>query len=582
MKLNPIVLKAIAMIIVALCWSTSVWGAGPYKVYTVHSHGNQDVLCDSYTVQKNEHVWQILRRKGRIAERDFPKFAAILKDLNPHIKDIDRIYPGQQILVPLKQMGVSKQASDGSTRYVTIPMIPDVLYKTQHVRQDDSVSKIVMAHLGLPWRQIPKDYFRTFKQLNPDITNLALVYPGQTIRVPDLTAKEPSKTEPGDADARKRLQARLTPEKPPIPPSVETQRSRRDVALLNKIMSESVSQLGGQVLASGQCYFPQKGKDDLRLDLAAFPVIELEDGRHLLLETGQGLPEHMEVGISAFWKDLMIIPIDPKATNEGVVDRVFHSVLGKKVQKVLDLPALDDGVRVTVRGDWIYPVDTREGSESAYKCITLIEDPDEYTSPSVVEYLVKENIQVVDIMPGESNKEEAQVSEEAVFKECPVLTIDGSGQEAFVSGFVKALGYSYKPRVPISFDYAGFEVKTTANLVCGEKDFNVVVDFGTFYGETKSALEATGVKVLSIGPDEKPLTIASGFLTLAGIAYSEAPVFYAANRKLSKTTSVTIPGILVSQANEKRLLLTRVHVHVKLGDFLMEKQIRVLKIDERI
>jgi hypothetical protein len=89
------------------------------------------------------------------------------------------------------------------------------------------------------------------------------------------------------------------------------------------------------------------------------------------------------------------------------------------------------------------------------------------------------------------------------------MTIDASKQEAFVAALSKALGYSYNPRVALSFKYAGSQVKTVTDLING-KGLDAVVDFGTFYGDTKSAIEASGLKVLSIRPGDEALSIETG------------------------------------------------------------------------
>jgi hypothetical protein len=82
--------------------AAAVWAAKPYKIYVINRYGAWDIVCDSYTVQKDDHIWDILRRKGSIAEEDFPRFVTILKGLNPGIKDVNKIYPSQKILKPRK------------------------------------------------------------------------------------------------------------------------------------------------------------------------------------------------------------------------------------------------------------------------------------------------------------------------------------------------------------------------------------------------------------------------------------------------------------------------------------------------
>jgi LysM repeat protein len=565
-----------------------VWAAKPYKIYVINRYGAWDIVCDSYTVQKDDHIWDILRRKGSIAEEDFPRFVTILKGLNPGIKDVNKIYPSQKILVPLKQIEAKERPADSAPRFITIPMIPDILYKTHQVHSGEYLSRIVTAHLGVRWDEIPRDYFQTLKRLNPRIKNMDLIYPDQTIRIPALAAQEPPAAQPGpvasevamadEAATPENAMATAIPQALPAPVSVETPVPEQGTPSWQEGLAEAMKQLGSKLLASGQCYFPEKDRGDVTLDLAAFPVIELQDGRHLLLETGKGLPKDIEEAARASWKDLVILRPDPGDPYDVVLDKVFRAMFGEKVQKVIALPAFDDGIQVTLRGDWILPLEARQGNQGAYQCITLIETPEESTSGPVVQYLAEANIQVLDIVSPAGKEKAAPFSKEKVLKDCLVLGIDGSSQEAFVSGFVSALGYSYDPHVPLSFDYAGFQVQTSANLIYGGRLADLVVDFGTFYGEAKSAVEAGGLRVLSIKPDEDLVTIAKQILAFTGTAYTEGPVFLAANRERSKAASLTIPGILISGVNEKRILLTQVRLHTRLCDFLMEKKIQPVQM----
>jgi LysM repeat protein len=568
--------------------AAAVWAAKPYKIYVINRYGAWDIVCDSYTVQKDDHIWDILRRKGSIAEEDFPRFVTILKGLNPGIKDVNKIYPSQKILVPLKQIEAKERPADSAPRFITIPMIPDILYKTHQVHSGEYLSRIVTAHLGVRWDEIPRDYFQTLKRLNPRIKNMDLIYPDQTIRIPALAAQEPPAAQPGpvasevamadEAATPENAMATAIPQALPAPVSVGTPVPEQGTPSWQEGLAEAMKQLGSKLLASGQCYFPEKDRGDVTLDLAAFPVIELQDGRHLLLETGKGLPKDIEEAARASWKDLVILRPDPGDPYDVVLDKVFRAMFGEKVQKVIALPAFDDGIQVTLRGDWILPLEARQGNQGAYQCITLIETPEESTSGPVVQYLAEANIQVLDIVSPAGKEKAAPFSKEKVLKDCLVLGIDGSSQEAFVSGFVSALGYSYDPHVPLSFDYAGFQVQTSANLIYGGRLADLVVDFGTFYGEAKSAVEAGGLRVLSIKPDEDLVTIAKQILAFTGTAYTEGPVFLAANRERSKAASLTIPGILISGVNEKRILLTQVRLHTRLCDFLMEKKIQPVQM----
>ncbi len=567
--------EKIILVIILLLWCVgSARGAEPYKIYTIIRYGDRDVVCDSYIVQKGDHVWELLRRKGSIAEKDFPRFVSILKSLNPHVKDVDKIYPRQQILIPLKQTEAREHPPDKRPRYITIPIIPDILYVTYEVRPGDCLAKIVTTHLGLQWDELSEDYVQTLKRLNPGVDNLDLIYPGQPIRIPEVPAKVPTRIAAAPGDMRedllwKRSVSSATETQPQAKPSIPSWR---------QVVSKTVAKFGGKLLASGRCYFPGKDQEDLSLDLTAFPVIEMEDGRHLILNSQKGLPENLERAIRSFWDPLIIMGIDPGEPRATALDKILRAVSGGKVQKILDLPELDDGIRVTLRGDWILSQEDHGGITPRYYCITLIENPQECTSVPVVEYLAKENIQVVDILAEGGRGNKMQSSQENTPQECQMLMIHASNHEALVSGFVTAMGYSYEPNVPLTFDYAGFQVETTANIIHGENASDVVVDFGTLYGDARSAIEAGGLKVVSIRPEDEALTIVRNVLRTLGIPFAEDPVFFAANRNVFKSISLTIPGVVSSHPDQGRTFLTRARLHPRLCNFLVEREIKVLKI----
>ena len=661
-KMARLSLCGLLIIIVSLLLAVSARAAKPYKIYVVNKYGAWDIVCDRYTVKKDDHIWEILRRKGRLSEEDFPKFVKILKDMNPHIKDVDMIYPGQNIVIPLKEMPARGTGVKEGPRYVTIPMIPDVLYNTHKVASGECLSRIVTAKIGMAWGEIPAEYFETLGRLNPDMGNMDLIYPGQTVRIPELNTYKQSTTRPRSTPPEKELLALAIPTpageidgrarpgaSPPLPVeavpaveevtlpkpeglsatapppiiakeerlpvqseteeeiftkiarpelpvqlSVKARTTREKIAKLgNKqlrsthrprwqgFVSKVAAELGGRLLSSGYCYFPGKDNEDVPLDLAAFPVVELKDGRHVLFETEIALPRGLEEAVRSSWKDMAVIRADRDAEKLVVLDKVFRGLFGSDVKKDIVILPLDDGVQVALRGDWVFSQQDNKDDRPTYYSVTVIETPEEYTPVSAVKYLTKKGIRIIDILIKKDGKDRGRpVKDED--SNAAVTFVDGSGQKAFISGLVSAMGYYYEPQVPISFDYAGFQVETTANIVYGRGGTDVVVDFGTFYGDARSAIEKGGLKVFSIKSDDELFAVAKNLLKALECSYDESPALFAANRELSKTTSLTLPGVLISPAGGKRGLLIETSLDPKIVAFLREKEIGVWEIRSRL
>lgn len=566
------------LLIVSVLWCCPVLAATPYKTYVVKRYKQWDILCDPYTVQSGDYIWELLRRRGCIIEWDLAWYTALLQRLNPHLGNVNKIYPGQEILIPLKRMDPEEGTIGEDERLHTIPFLPDMLHSTYTIQPGDYVAKIAAERQGFREDQIPAEYLQAVRELNPGIENLNRIYPGQKIRIPDIG--------PGGHPSRRAGPARtyssgLTSGDSGTSPAVDRLFERPGDRHSHSGISGWVEQLGGKMLQSGYYFFPVQGKGDFKLDLEAFPVIELEGGRRILLDRGKGLSEEAQKAIRAFWKPLTIVRTESWETNRTLLDKVFRTIHGGEVQRTVEVPMSDDGIHVTLRGDWILDRKGEEHRPRGYDCITMITNPEEETSVSLKKYLAGKDIWISDLLPEGVHEGVAAEKEPGDAGGLPVFAISASNHEKYVQNLVKGLGYSYDRHVPLSFQYAGFQIQTVANLMHGEDGLDVVVDFGTLFGDAKGAIEKSGLKVISIKPEDKAMDIARNLMQTMGVSWTKDPVLFGADRDVFKTTSVEIPGLLASPAAQGKTLLTLSPLPMKICEFLKEKEIIVVKIRTR-
>ncbi len=185
------VLAAMLILTGGMIVNPPAWSEFLQKKFIICKDQGRDILCDPVVVQKNDFVIRLFKQKGEIAYSDFPKFLAIFKRLNPEVQDIDLIYPGQRVMVPLKivEPGTLEGQATGtvSMPLITITNLPAQIQQNSMryvVLEGDSVSSLICRTFGRLSTRSYKEVLEIFKYLNPEIEDLNLIRAGQTIQLP--------------------------------------------------------------------------------------------------------------------------------------------------------------------------------------------------------------------------------------------------------------------------------------------------------------------------------------------------------------------------------------------------------------
>ncbi len=561
----------------------------PHKTFLIKSYQGMDVLCGPYTVQKDDYVWDILKRKGVLSKKNFPKFLVMFKQLNPHIHDPNRIYPGQHIIIPLKY--VKSQGDTAGPSSITIPVIPDILYYDHRVRHGDSISTILARHYDIPVSKIKQQQLNLFQRINPDIKNLNVIYPGQYIHIPEFKpTHDLSKEQAPQIASVESLKADESE-----PPQVTVESSQEDLSKdkgvlpikdegprwSRVVVSEALKPLGGDLISNGSYFFPSRDGTEHTLDLATYPIVELNDGQRVLLDIDGNLSDPIKKVLHSFWKDLKIANVDKEVTTQSVLEKIIDTLGGSGIKKGESI-VLSDGISVRLRGDWVFSRKHGGTGELMFLCVTVINHPEEGTPKSIQRYLARKGVHVIDILSKKENRAySAPPPRETKIKSPAVITIDAYDKKAFVGKLFDELGVTYTPDTSINVSYAGFDVELSVNLATTAGGAILVVDFGAFYGDIASVLTERGIKTLTVNPKDKILTVAKNILESLDIPFTESPLFFAANRGALRTVSLTIPGMLISRPEEMRIFLTPIRLHPSVSSFLKNKSIKVLRAYKR-
>jgi|GEM_PF-4157846 len=252
-----------------------VVAAPPRLVFTKESPGKQ---FTSYTVEKGDHLYAIIRNQG-FAEKNIPEIMEGIHKLNPELDPSAPIYPGQIIRLPLGPKAGQKATSSprkqqGPTGKAATAVPAPFLPTTYTFKRGDTLIGVLQQKTRMDPREIMGSYMQKVLAANPEISNIDLVHPGQSVTIPrPARFKQPAPDSPKS----------VTPDKPffisPPPPGLtglSTDQARAYIRECLEIM--------GFVFTQGkETFFPLSDKEWLRIDTTATPLIESPWGTSLVL-----------------------------------------------------------------------------------------------------------------------------------------------------------------------------------------------------------------------------------------------------------------------------------------------------------
>jgi len=592
MKIKGIRSVTIYFVIITLVYMITLscaYAAFFYKSYIIRYDRGWNILCDPYVVKKDDWVFKLFREKGEISNTDFPEFLRIFKRLNPHIHDIDRIRPGQHIVIPLKKVD-QDELPEQSSGVVTIPYLtnvtlPDDATKNStdyQVKNGDCVSILISQKYGNYGTPSYQEGEKMFRLMNPKIENLNLIYAGQVIRLPD--PKNQNQSQPLQPPMMDTGTIPKTPERDrpdssvafvenmPLSSSVNNGEESSDSPL-----SKVASVLDARLFNKGDYYLPRPGKEDYKVDLSQTPFIKLEDGKRIFFTSGDENQDSEIKILKSFWEDVVIVNVTPEDPLEKVFDTVFGSLEGDVIKQRLSFS--DHGVEVEVKGKWIIEKSGENGEAIRHLCITVIDDLKERTPQSIIRYLDQNNIIIKEILIGKSiNKPKSNASRFNIADK-NLDIIDVSDHEAFVKDLLMAMGYQYSPNKNISFQYAGIQINAKSNLATKGNDNIFYIDFGDFYGDAIHAIEKSGYSIIQIKDNNSLDDIIQILLGAMNASFIKDPTFLAAKRPADHNTRLTIPGFLMDHADMSMVLLTFAPLHHQVSQFLTDNDIRIIRIN---
>jgi len=531
----------------------------------IHKVDDKKVLTESFTIQKGEWVWKILREKGLLKDRNLPELLSVLKKLNKSFQNLDLVHPGEKIIIPLKIVpiagGLAPEPSSPE-KVVPVAALKDLNLENYSVKPGDSLTLLAKDRYDIPSKDMYRDYLDLVKKLNPSIKDPNLIYPGQVIRLPIYSPEIVRK--PIASAVSKKLE---------IQSDDKAVSKNRKPSAVGHDLAMIFTEIGEEWVQTGRHFIPLKSGGQIDLEAKSFPIINLRNGLRVILDLNNKVPERMEKLIGSSWENYRVVHIAEDEDLRAALDKIVRVCDYPKVFKRGETLGLKGDIGLQISGDWIIRL-SQAGSDNAanFAVINLTDSPAFHNSRIIKDYLKGLGVKVIDYPPGQGDMTEGTA-------EAEMLT-GGGDAPALIKSLMELTGRTFSTgvRIPVyQSQKADFKLIVTADFFLKVNGSDAIIALTVLGPEVISFLREHQFLVLSLAGEKEPLAIVSKTLEFIGVPFDTGPHdFMAAKRDDARNIRLSLPGNVFSDKDGKPVLATPLSLPREIAVFLSQRGYRIL------
>jgi LysM repeat protein len=445
----------------------------------------------AYTVKKGDTLTGILASRG-VPTGERPKYLAAVREVNPSIRDVNRIYAGRTLRVPTEgYFGEAEKAREEPGAAST-----------------DLAAAIPPPAEGKPVAEAP-----------PSATPAREVAPS--------AGEEAASGKPG----AELLQAK-TP--PPDAPVAETGKkgAEQDVVAppgrspYRGLLSDLFNALGEKWVEKGTMYLPIPSGGEVVIRLEDFPVVRFSGGAEAVLDFRGGLPQRVRDAITGTWPHVRVVSLSGAADAGEMIDRILKVSGYHSVKEGLSRPVvIGETVSVSIPARWI--VQQTDQSLLSGDLVLVKEVPEKPGEElqAVLRYARRVGIRVLPYAADPNTMEGFLVGlgEEETVATPVALSVPAAGGLPALDFGLSFLGIPVREgeRLRIGGKGEGFQLVVQPERVFEAGGRKYVVDTGRMAPAIRAILKESGYSVFPAGKDDPGRAVFQRLLSAAGLAAAE-------------------------------------------------------------
>jgi nucleoid-associated protein YgaU len=522
---------------------------------------DKKVLTQEYNVKPGDHVWQLLRERGLLEKKNLVELLSILKKMNQSLGNLDMVHPGEKILIPLKIVPIAGETEKGSSVQevtTTLEALKDMDLRDYTVKQDDKLVNIIKGMYDIPNNALYSNYLRLVRQLNPSITDINRIYPGQTIRMPIYSpqvVRAPialaARSQPGDTVKDEGLR--------PSPVAND--------------LSAIFLQIGEEWIQSGEHFIPLKTGGEITLKASSYPIINMRTGQKVIVDLTGSLPARMAQILESGWDNYKVVTLSRKDNLMASLTKIFAKCDYPKVYGTGEPFDMQKDIPLRITGDWVIELsDTGANEKIKAVVLNLGSPPSPYVPRAIKTYLENSGIKVINYPPQEETAPDEPVGAEMLKPE--------GGSASLMETVLTLTGQSFSRQTDIQVfqtEKADLNLTIKADFSLKIKGKDAVIDLAGLEPDVLALLKDKNYLTLSVAEDKDPLELIVKTCGFLGMEFKAGPHdFKAGSGNESRNVILTIPGVIFKDSGGGPVFATPLGLPDEIATFLAQKGYKVL------
>lgn len=471
-------------------------------------------------VAKGDTIIGYLKKMGVPYHLIYQEYLRMVKRLNPHIKNLDLIYPGQVVYIPPFEPGKAAKPAPTTAQKAEREPTGRVLAERKPVEMEPEEER----------RPAP-----------PQSAEL-----GAEKEDEDLPLVEPW---------------------------------RRSLA---GTAGEVAERLGGRYVDEGKHYIPLYKQGQITLDARLFPMVEFKGIVRVIIDLKARLPEDLVDTLSGRYRRYQIVTVEPGETVKSILGKVLP-LLGRVVPSSPEEPyTVSRSVGLEAVADWVVELEAEPGKAREVAVVSVAALEEEVVDPDLSSYLDSLGIEVLDVLAGGEKGPEV-FGGRGGSPDGAVETVDlkKASPAAVAAELLGLLGVTYFARKELelqSEDEAGFSVTVEPDVLFERGGESYILDYGRLSPSIVKILKKNGYILLSLPPDIGPEDNIKEILGFLGYDFRLLVRLASGSKRDGRGVMVTVPGLAFRAGSTATWFVTFLDPHPGLDAFLKSRNLRPIFI----